>query len=153
MSKVIVVYIVHAYFIYSRLIWLDLRKCQNSRKFLLLLPKWRNEKYRCIWQEDEWMVKATMVSKSIKIENQTWTLFASNPWVGLRLLGTLKWVGCLKSTPVGHTCGVFFYCPCLFRLWIEDVLSFVLFCMMMRLTTSFAMPLFFSCHSYMSCQY
>lgn len=101
MSKVIVVYIVHGFFIYSRFIWLDLRKCQNFRKFLLFLPKWKNEKYRCIWQEDEWMVKATMVSKSIKTENQTWTLFASNPWGGVMFTWNIK-VGWLLKI---YSCG------------------------------------------------
>jgi hypothetical protein len=50
--EILLLFIVHCYFVYSKSKWLGLFwKCQNFKEFLLLLSMWKNNKSINIWQK------------------------------------------------------------------------------------------------------
>jgi hypothetical protein len=137
-----------SYFIYSRSIWLDLRKCQNLGNSYCYCQSEKTKNIDVFRQEDEWMVKLLWYPNRSRLRTKL-ELFLPQIREGFTFTWNIK-VGWLLKV---YSCGSHMWSVLLLPIAFPDYelkmfLSFVLFCMMMWLTTSFAMPLFFSCRSY-----
>ncbi len=70
--EILLLFIVHGYFVYSKSMWIGLWKCQFFKIILLLLLEWENEKSIIIGQADEGMVNVYCIISPIFPTNGYW---------------------------------------------------------------------------------